>query len=217
MDQDLNNPTTNQTNQPNFTGATTQPSATQSSISQPSSTQSALSQSEAPLQSNSIPEPTITSGESNLTTLNELDNLSVELSNYTPEDDQVTSLTPSSNLEPAATVSASQAVSSEQSSNVDPTDITSMQDPVASVSTTDSNAQPSITAEEHIETENPDTPLKPSEPVPGSIGSAKSYVDPDIAPVEKPKKKLSSTAILVIILGITLIVGGIVVALMVLK
>lgn len=56
------------------------------------------------------------------------------------------------------------------------------------------------------------TPLKPAAPVPGSIGSAKSY-DPNEA-AKPPKKKLGTTTILAIVLIAILVVAVIVVVLL---
>lgn len=168
----------------------------------------------------------------------ELDNLMNELNNYQPENDA--SLTPantttstdpvvsdrpqfspSDNLTQTATVSAS--VQGQPSSiTADAVDDLSTQSTTAQTSATE--AQGTIEPDEENEE---DKPLTAAAPVPGSIGSAVSYADVEKKQAEeaakqaknqnKPKIKLSSTAILAIIVGGLFVITGIIFAIIMLS
>lgn len=168
----------------------------------------------------------------------ELDNLMNELNNYQPENDA--SLTPantttstdpvvsdrpqfspSDNLTQTATVSAS--VQGQPSSiTADAVDDLSTQSTTAQTSATE--AQGTIEPDEENEE---DKPLTAAAPVPGSIGSAVSYADVEKKQAEeaakqaknqnKPKIKLSSTAILAIIVGSLFVITGIIFAIIMLS
>lgn len=168
----------------------------------------------------------------------ELDNLMNELNNYQPENDA--SLTPantttstdpvvsdrpqfspSDNLTQTATVSAS--VQGQPSSiTADAVDDLSTQSTTAQTSATE--AQGTIEPDEENEE---DKPLAAAAPVPGSIGSAVSYADVEKKQAEeaakqaknqnKPKIKLSSTAILAIIVGGLFVITGIIFAIIMLS
>lgn len=170
--------------------------------------------------------------------VSELDNLMNELNNYQPENDA--SLTPantttstdpvvsdrpqfspSDNLTQTATVSAS--VQGQPSSiTADAVDDLSTQSTTAQTSATE--AQGTIEPDEENEE---DKPLTAAAPVPGSIGSAVSYADVEKKQAEeaakqaknqnKPKIKLSSTAILAIIVGGLFVITGIIFAIIMLS
>lgn len=157
-----------------------------------------------------------------VTTLDDLSTLSDELSNYAPasEASQSTAPIPGDNQNTPNIPANSSFIPSNDSVSATPV---LGQSPINSVQSaedfaSDSHLDLSTSAENHEDSpENPtmeieeseDAPLKPSEPVPGSIGSAKSYVDPALAPATKPKKKISTTAILVIILVGLILLGAI--------
>jgi len=167
----------------------------------------------------------------------ELDNLMNELNNYQPENDA--SLTPantttstdpvvsdrpqfspSENLAQTATVSASMQGSDLNTASL--TDNSFTQTP-----TTQTSAAPTQEAADSDEEEDEDKPLTAAAPVPGSIGSAVSYADVEKKQAEeaakqaknqnKPKIKLSSTAILAIIVGGLFIITGIIFAIIMLS
>lgn len=168
----------------------------------------------------------------------ELDNLMNELNNYQPENDASltpantttstdpvvsdrSQFSPSDNLTQTATVSAS--VQGQPSSiTADAVDDLSTQSTTAQTSATE--AQGTIEPDEENEE---DKPLTAAAPVPGSIGSAVSYADVEKKQAEeaakqaknqnKPKIKLSSTAILAIIVGGLLVITGIVFAIIMLS
>ena len=177
----------------------------------------------------------------------ELDSLMNELNNYQPENDasltSVNNLTsastaasadpvvsdrpqfsPSDNLTQTATVSASVQ---GQASNTSPdfTDDLSTQSEAAQTSATP--AQGTIEPDEEDEENEEDKPLTAAAPVPGSIGSAVSYTDVEKKQAEeaakqaknqnKPKVKLTSTAILAIIVGGLLAITGIIFAIIMLS
>ena len=177
----------------------------------------------------------------------ELDSLMSELNNYRPENDttlgstdapanastSATSSTssdsnnsdrpqfsPSENLTQTATVSASMQGSDLNTTNL--TDSSFTQAP-----TTQTSATPAQEATESDDEEDEDKPLTAAAPVPGSIGSAVSYADVEKKQAEeaakqaknqnKPKIKLSSTAILAIIVGGLFVITGIIFAIIMLS
>ena len=168
----------------------------------------------------------------------ELDNLMNELNNYQPENDASltpantttstdpvvsdrSQFSPSDNLTQTATVSAS--VQGQPSSiTADAVDDLSTQSTTAQTSATE--AQGTIEPDEENEE---DKPLTAAAPVPGSIGSAVSYADVEKKQAEeaakkaknqnKPKIKLSSTAILAIIVGGLFVITGIIFAIIMLS
>ena len=177
----------------------------------------------------------------------ELDSLMSELNNYRPENDttlgstgapanastSATSSTssdsnisdrpqfsPSENLAQTATVSASMQGSDLNTTSL--TDSSFTQTPA-----TQTSATPTQEATDSDEEEDEDKPLTAAAPVPGSIGSAVSYADVEKKQAEeaakqaknqnKPKIKLSSTAILAIIVGGLLVITGIVFAIIMLS
>lgn len=177
----------------------------------------------------------------------ELDGLMSELNNYRPENDttlgstgapantstSATSSTssdsnisdrpqfsPSENLTQTATVSASM-----QGSDLNTTSLTDSSFTQAPI--TQTSATPAQEATESDEEEDEDKPLTAAAPVPGSIGSAVSYVDVEKKQAEeaakqaknqnKPKIKLSSTAILAIIVGGLFVITGIIFAIIILS
>lgn len=177
----------------------------------------------------------------------ELDILMSELNNYRPENDttlgstgvpanastSATSSTssdsnisdrpqfsPSENLAQTATVSASMQGSDLNTASL--TDSSFTQAPA-----TQTSATPAQEATDSDEEEDEDKPLTAAAPVPGSIGSAVSYADVEKKQAEeaakqaknqnKPKIKLSSTAILAIIVGGLLVITGIVFAIIMLS
>ena len=177
----------------------------------------------------------------------ELDSLMSELNNYRPENDttlgstgapanastSATSSTssdsnisdrpqfsPSENLAQTATVSASMQGSDLNTASL--TDNSFTQTP-----TTQTSAAPTQEAADSDEEEDEDKPLTAAAPVPGSIGSAVSYADVEKKQAEeaakqaknqnKPKIKLSSTAILAIIVGGLFIITGIIFAIIMLS
>lgn len=177
----------------------------------------------------------------------ELDSLMSELNNYRPENDATlgstgatanasTSATsntssdsntsdrpqfsPSENLTQTATVSASMQGSDLNTTSL--TDSSFTQTPA-----TQTSATPTQEAADSDEEEDEDKPLTAAAPVPGSIGSAVSYADVEKKQAEeaakqaknqnKPKIKLSSTAILAIIVGGLLVITGIVFAIIMLS
>ena len=177
----------------------------------------------------------------------ELDSLMSELNNYRPENDTTlgstgapanasTSATssissdsnisdrpqfsPSENLAQTATVSASMQGSDLNTASL--TDNSFTQTP-----TTQTSAAPTQEAADSDEEEEEDKPLTAAAPVPGSIGSAVSYADVEKKQAEeaakqaknqnKPKIKLSSTAILAIIVGSLFVITGIIFAIIMLS
>lgn len=177
----------------------------------------------------------------------ELDSLMSELNNYRPENDttlgstgapanastSATSSTssdsnisdrpqfsPSENLAQTATVSASMQGSDLNTASL--TDNSFTQTP-----TTQTSATPTQEAADSDEEEDEDKPLTAAAPVPGSIGSAVSYADVEKKQAEeaakkaknqnKPKIKLSSTAILAIIVGGLFVITGIIFAIIMLS
>ena len=177
----------------------------------------------------------------------ELDSLMSELNNYRPENDttlgstgapanastSATSSTssdsnisdrpqfsPSENLAQTATVSASMQGSDLNTASL--TDNSFTQTP-----TTQTSAAPTQEAADSDEEEDEDKPLTAAAPVPGSIGSAVSYADVEKKQAEeaakqaknqnKPKIKLSSTAILAIIVGSLFVITGIIFAIIMLS
>lgn len=177
----------------------------------------------------------------------ELDSLMSELNNYRPENDTTlgstgatanasTSATsntssdsntsdrpqfsPSENLAQTATVSASMQGSDLNTASL--TDNSFTQTP-----TTQTSAAPTQEAADSDEEEDEDKPLTAAAPVPGSIGSAVSYADVEKKQAEeaakkaknqnKPKIKLSSTAILAIIVGGLFVITGIIFAIIMLS
>ena len=177
----------------------------------------------------------------------ELDSLMSELNNYRPENDttlgstgvpanastSATSSTssdsnisdrpqfsPSENLAQTATVSASMQGSDLNTASL--TDNSFTQTP-----TTQTSAAPTQEAADSDEEEDEDKPLTAAAPVPGSIGSAVSYADVEKKQAEeaakqaknqnKPKIKLSSTAILAIIVGGLFVITGIIFAIIMLS
>ena len=177
----------------------------------------------------------------------ELDSLMSELNNYRPENDttlgstsapantstSATSSTssdsnisdrpqfsPSENLAQTATVSASMQGSDLNTASL--TDSSFTQAPATQTSTT-----PAQEATDSDEEEDEDKPLTAAAPVPGSIGSAVSYADVEKKQAEeaakqaknqnKPKIKLSSTAILAIIVGSLFVITGIIFAIIMLS
>lgn len=177
----------------------------------------------------------------------ELDSLMSELNNYRPENDttlgstgapanastSATSSTssdpnisdrpqfsPSENLTQTATVSASMQGSDLNTTNL--TDSSFTQTPA-----TQTSATPIQETAESDEEEDEDKPLTAAAPVPGSIGSAVSYADVEKKQAEeaakqaknqnKPKIKLSSTAILAIIVGSLFVITGIIFAIIMLS
>lgn len=177
----------------------------------------------------------------------ELDSLMSELNNYRPESDttlgstgapanastSATSSTssgpnisdrpqfsPSENLTQTATVSASMQGSDLNTASL--TDNSFTQTP-----TTQTSAAPTQEAADSDEEEDEDKPLTAAAPVPGSIGSAVSYADVEKKQAEeaakqaknqnKPKIKLSSTAILAIIVGSLFVITGIIFAIIMLS
>ena len=177
----------------------------------------------------------------------ELDSLMSELNNYRPENDttlgstgspanastSATSSTssdsntsdrpqfsPSENLTQTATVSASM-----QGSDLNTTSLTDSS--FTQTPTTQASATPTQEATESDEEEDEDKPLTAAAPVPGSIGSAVSYADVEKKQAEeaakkaknqnKPKIKLSSTAILAIIVGGLFVITGIIFAIIMLS
>lgn len=177
----------------------------------------------------------------------ELDSLMSELNNYRPENDttlgsigapanastSATSSTssdsnisdrpqfsPSENLTQTATVSASMQGSDLNTASL--TDSSFTQAP-----STQTSATPTQETAESDEEEDEDKPLTAAAPVPGSIGSAVSYADVEKKQAEeaakqaknqnKPKIKLSSTAILAIIVGGLFVITGIIFAIIMLS
>lgn len=177
----------------------------------------------------------------------ELDSLMSELNNYRPENDttlgstgapanastSATSSTssdsnisdrpqfsPSENLTQTATVSASMQGSDLNATSL--TDSSFTQTPA-----TQTSATPAQEATDSDEEEDEDKPLTAAAPVPGSIGSAVSYADVEKKQAEeaakqaknqnKPKIKLSSTAILAIIVGGLFVITGIIFAIIMLS
>ena len=177
----------------------------------------------------------------------ELDSLMSELNNYRPENDTTlgstgatanasTSATsntssdsntsdrpqfsPSENLTQTATVSASMQGSDLNTTSL--TDSSFTQTPA-----TQTSATPAQEATDSDEEEDEDKPLTAAAPVPGSIGSAVSYADVEKKQAEeaakqaknqnKPKIKLSSTAILAIIVGGLFVITGIIFAIIMLS
>lgn len=177
----------------------------------------------------------------------ELDSLMSELNNYRPENDTTLGSTgaptnasisgtsntssdsntsdrpqfsPSENLTQTATVSASMQGSDLNTTSL--TDSSFTQTPA-----TQTSATPTQEATDSDEEEDEDKPLTAAAPVPGSIGSAVSYADVEKKQAEeaakqaknqnKPKIKLSSTAILAIIVGGLLVITGIVFAIIMLS
>jgi cell wall protein DAN4 len=177
----------------------------------------------------------------------ELDSLMSELNNYRPENDTTLGSTgaptnasisgtsntssdsntsdrpqfsPSENLTQTATVSASM-----QGSDLNTTSLTD--NSFDQAPTTQASATPTQEATESDEEEDEDKPLTAAAPVPGSIGSAVSYADVEKKQAEeaakqaknqnKPKIKLSSTAILAIIVGGLFVITGIIFAIIMLS
>ena len=177
----------------------------------------------------------------------ELDSLMSELNNYRPENDttlgstgapanastSATSSTssdsnisdrpqfsPSENLAQTATVSASM-----QGSDLNTTSLTDSS--FTQAPATQTSATPTQETTESDEEEDEDKPLTAAAPVPGSIGSAVSYADVEKKQAEeaakkaknqnKPKIKLSSTAILAIIVGGLFVITGIIFAIIMLS
>ena len=177
----------------------------------------------------------------------ELDSLMSELNNYRPENDTTLGSTgvpanastsgtsstssdsnisdrpqfsPSENLAQTATVSASMQGSDLNTASL--TDNSFTQTP-----TTQTSAAPTQEAADSDEEEDEDKPLTAAAPVPGSIGSAVSYADVEKKQAEeaakqaknqnKPKIKLSSTAILAIIVGGLFVITGIIFAIIMLS
>lgn len=177
----------------------------------------------------------------------ELDSLMSELNNYRPENDTTLGSTgapanastsgtsstssdsntsdrpqfsPSENLTQTATVSASM-----QGSDLNTTSLTDSS--FTQAPATQTSAIPTQEATESDEEEDEDKPLTAAAPVPGSIGSAVSYADVEKKQAEeaakqaknqnKPKIKLSSTAILVIIVGGLFVITGIIFAIIMLS
>ena len=177
----------------------------------------------------------------------ELDSLMSELNNYRPENDTTLGSTgapanastsgtsstssdsnisdhpqfsPSENLTQTATVSASM-----QGSDLNTTSLTDSS--FTQAPATQTSATPAQEATGSDEEEDEDKPLTAAAPVPGSIGSAVSYADVEKKQAEeaakqaknqnKPKIKLSSTAILAIIVGGLLVITGIVFAIIMLS
>lgn len=177
----------------------------------------------------------------------ELDSLMSELNNYRPENDTTLGSTgapanastsgtsstssdsntsdrpqfsPSENLTQTATVSASM-----QGSDLNTTSLTDSS--FTQAPATQTSAIPTQEATESDEEEDEDKPLTAAAPVPGSIGSAVSYADVEKKQAEeaakqaknqnKPKIKLSSTAILAIIVGGLFVITGIIFAIIMLS
>ena len=177
----------------------------------------------------------------------ELDSLMSELNNYRPENDTTLGSTgaptnasisgtsntssdsntsdrpqfsPSENLTQTATVSASMQGSDLNTTSL--TDSSFTQTPA-----TQTSATPTQEATDSDEEEDEDKPLTAAAPVPGSIGSAVSYADVEKKQAEeaakqaknqnKPKIKLSSTAILAIIVGGLFVITGIIFAIIMLS
>ena len=177
----------------------------------------------------------------------ELDSLMSELNNYRPENDTTLGSTgaptnasisgtsntssdsntsdrpqfsPSENLTQTATVSASMQGSDLNTTSL--TDSSFTQTPA-----TQTSATPTQEATDSDEEEDEDKPLTAAAPVPGSIGSAVSYADVEKKQAEeaakqaknqnKPKIKLSSTAILAIIVGSLFVITGIIFAILMLS
>lgn len=177
----------------------------------------------------------------------ELDSLMSELNNYRPENDTTLGSTgapanastsgtsstssdsntsdrpqfsPSENLTQTATVSASMQGSDLNTTSLADSSFT--QTPA-----TQTSATPTQETAESDEEEDEDKPLTAAAPVPGSIGSAVSYADVEKKQAEeaakkaknqnKPKIKLSSTAILAIIVGGLFVITGIIFAIIMLS
>lgn len=177
----------------------------------------------------------------------ELDSLMSELNNYRPENDTTLGSTgapanasisgtsstssdsnisdrpqfsPSENLAQTATVSASM-----QGSDLNTTSLTDSS--FTQAPATQTSATPTQEATDSDEEEDEDKPLTAAAPVPGSIGSAVSYADVEKKQAEeaakqaknqnKPKIKLSSTAILAIIVGGLFVITGIIFAIIMLS
>lgn len=177
----------------------------------------------------------------------ELDSLMSELNNYRPENDTTLGSTgatvntstsgtsntssdsntsdrpqfsPSENLTQTATVSASMQGSDLNTTSL--TDSSFTQTPA-----TQNSATPTQEATESDDEEDEDKPLTAAAPVPGSIGSAVSYADVEKKQAEeaakqaknqnRPKIKLSSTAILAIIVGGLFVITGIIFAIIMLS
>ena len=177
----------------------------------------------------------------------ELDSLMSELNNYRPENDTALGSTgvpanastsgtsstssdsntsdrpqfsPSENLTQTATVSASM-----QGSDLNTTSLTDSS--FTQAPATQTSATPTQEATESDEEADEDKPLTAAAPVPGSIGSAVSYADVEKKQAEeaakqaknqnKPKIKLSSTAILAIIVGGLFVITGIIFAIIMLS
>ena len=176
----------------------------------------------------------------------ELDSLMSELNNYRPENDTTlgstgapanastsgTSSTSSdSNISdhpqfsPSENLAQTAVSASMQGSDLNTTSLTDSsftQAPATQTSTT-----PAQEATDSDEEEDEDKPLTAAAPVPGSIGSAVSYADVEKKQAEeaakqaknqnKPKIKLSSTAILAIIVGSLFVITGIIFAIIMLS
>ena len=177
----------------------------------------------------------------------ELDSLMSELNNYRPENDTTLGSTgastnasisgtsstssdsnisdrpqfsPSENLAQTPTVSASM-----QGSDLNTTSLTDSS--FTQAPATQTSATPAQEATDSDEEEDEDKPLTAAAPVPGSIGSAVSYADVEKKQAEeaakqaknqnKPKIKLSSTAILAIIVGGLFVITGIIFAIIMLS
>lgn len=177
----------------------------------------------------------------------ELDSLMSELNNYRPENDTTLGSTgapanastsgtsstssdsntsdrpqfsPSENLTQTATVSASM-----QGSDLNTTSLAD--NSFTQTPATQTSATPTQETAESDEEEDEDKPLTAAAPVPGSIGSAVSYADVEKKQAEeaakqaknqnKPKIKLSSTAILAIIVGSLFVITGIIFAIIMLS
>lgn len=129
---------------------------------------------------------------------------------------------PSENLTQTATVSASM-----QGSDLNTTSLTDSSFTQAPATQTSATPAQEATDSDEEEDEDEDKPLTAAAPVPGSIGSAVSYADVEKKQAEeaakqaknqnKPKIKLSSTAILAIIVGGLLVITGIVFAIIMLS
>lgn len=129
---------------------------------------------------------------------------------------------PSENLAQTATVSASM-----QGSDLNTTSLTDSSFTQAPATQTSATPTQEATESDEEEDEDKDKPLTAAAPVPGSIGSAVSYADVEKKQAEeaakqaknqnKPKIKLSSTAILAIIVGGLFVITGIIFAIIMLS
>lgn len=222
------------------TPVTTTTPATSSTISTTSAADSTISTASADQTTSAASSDSAMGG-------SELDSLMSELNNYRPENDATlgstgatanasTSATsntssdsntsdrpqfsPSENLTQTATVSASMQGSDLNTTSL--TDSSFTQTPA-----TQTSATPTQETAESDEEEDEDKPLTAAAPVPGSIGSAVSYADVEKKQAEeaakqaknqnKPKIKLSSTAILAIIVGSLFVITGIIFAIIMLS